>query len=202
MLAEIGYEIAPAEMTHRFAGLTARAIGEIVEKEIGRPLPEDFHSRNREEIDRRLANELRVVPGAHELLDQIDGARCVCSNSSMRRLQISMEKTKLWDRFRPYIYSAVEVGDKQPKPSPNVYRYALEQFGANPREAVVLEDSVFGVAAAKAAGARVIGFTGGSHTWNMHADVLTEAGAETVISRLVDFPATAAALIAWEGLPD
>ncbi len=37
--------------------------------------------------------------------------------------------------------------------------------------------------AAKAAGARVIGFTGGGHTWLGHADVLTEAGAETVINR-------------------
>ena len=54
--------------------------------------------------------------------------------------------------------------------------------------------------AAKAAGARVVGFTGGAHTWPTHADVLTDAGAETVINRLADLPATAEALLAWEGL--
>ena len=32
--------------------------------------------------------------------------------------------------------------------------------------------------------------------------MLTEAGAETVINRLVDLPATAEALLAWEGMPD
>lgn len=201
-LAEVGYSISPEDVTRRFAGLTARSIGEIVEAEIGRKLPEDFFARTRAEIDRRLANELKPIAGAHELLDRLDGPRCVCSNSSTERLKISMERTRLWDRFKPYIFSAVEVGDKKPKPSPNVYSHALQQFGVNPREAVVLEDSVFGVTAAKAAGARVIGFTGGSHTWNMHADVLTEAGAETVINRLSDFPATAEALMAWEGLPD
>jgi beta-phosphoglucomutase-like phosphatase (HAD superfamily) len=73
---------------------------------------------------------------------------------------------------------------------------------ANPRETVVLEDSVFGVTAAKAAGARVIGFTGGAHSWPGHADVLTDAGAETIINRLLDFPATAEALMSWEGMPE
>ncbi len=202
LLGEIGYEITAEEVTHRFAGLTSKSIGEIVEAEIGRKLPEDFFKRTKAEIDRRLANELLPVPGIHELLDNLDGPRCVCSNSSMERLRISLEKTRLWDRFRPYVYSAVEVGDKTPKPSPNVYRFAFQALEVNPREAVVLEDSVFGVTAAKAAGARVIGFTGGKHTWKLHADVLTDAGAETVIHRLADFPATAEALLAWEGLPE
>ena len=34
----------------------------------------------------------------------------------------------------------------------------------------------------------MIGFTGGAHTWPGHADMLTEAGAETVINRLADLP--------------
>ena len=106
----------------------------------------------------------------------------------MERLKITMERTRLWDRFKPYIFSAGEVGTKKPKPDPNVYRYALEQFRCDPRDAVVIEDSVFGVAAAKAAGARVIGFTGASHAWPGLADLLTEAGAETVVNRLADIP--------------
>jgi beta-phosphoglucomutase-like phosphatase (HAD superfamily) len=65
---------------------------------------------------------------------------------------------------------------------------------------LVLEDSVFGVRAAKGAGARVIGFTGGKHTWLGHADLLEEAGAETVIHRFADFPKMAEAVMAWEGM--
>lgn len=202
-LAEFGYEITPQEVNVRFAGLTSEATGDIVEAETGRKLPEDFFGRVRAEIDQRLARELKAVPGVHEMLDRLEGQQlCVCSNSSMERLKISMEKTRLWDRFTPHIYSAGNVGDRQPKPAPNVYRYAMAQFGADPRDTVVLEDSVFGVAAAKAAGARVIGFTGGAHTWPTHADVLTDAGAETVINRLANLPATAEALLAWEGMPD
>jgi HAD superfamily hydrolase (TIGR01509 family) len=202
MLKEVGYEISAEEVSQRFAGLTSVVIHDMIEKEIGRKLPDDFLDRQREELDRRLASELEPVPGAVEMLDMIDGPRCVCSNSSTHRLQISLTRTKLLDRFRPYIYSAVEVGTKEPKPSPNVYQHAIREFGADPREVLVIEDSVFGIRAAKAAGARVAGFTGGRHTWLGHADLLTEAGAETVFRRFADLPRIAEALMSWEGLND
>ena len=200
LLTEAGYKITPAEVTQRFAGLTSGAIHDVVEKEIGRSLPADFMERQRETLDSRLARDLKAVPGVEELLDKIDGPRCICSNSSSERLTLELNKVKLIDRFRPYIFSAVEVGDRQPKPSPNVYAHAAQQFGVNPREMVVLEDSTFGVAAAKAAGARVIGFTGGRHTWLGHADLLIDAGAETVIHRFNELPHIAEALMSWEGM--
>jgi HAD superfamily hydrolase (TIGR01509 family) len=202
-LAGIGYKITPEEVSRRFAGLTSRGIGDIVAAEIGRPLPENFFQKTKVDIDRRLATELKEVPGARALLDRLSGERkCVCSNSSMERLRISLQKTGLYDSLSPHIYSAVEVGNKQPKPDPNVYLHAAAALGIDPKQAVVLEDSVFGIGAAKRAGMRVVGFTGGSHSWPGHADLLTEAGAETVINRLTDFPAIAEAVMSWEGLPD
>ena len=203
LFAKFGYEITPEQINVRFAGLSARATADLVESELGHKLPDDFFEQCRAEIDQRLARDLRAVPGADAMLDRLDGQSfCVCSNSSMRRLKVSLEKVRLWERFAPHVYSAIEVGDLQPKPAPNVYRYAMAQFGADPRDTVVLEDTVSGVRAAKAAGARVVGFTGGAHSWPGHADVLTDAGAETVINRLADFPATAEALVAWEGMTD
>ena len=59
-----------------------------------------------------------------------------------------------------------------------------------------------GVLAARAAGARVVGFTGGGHTFPGHADSLSEAGAETVIHRLRDFPAVVRAMEGWGGIGD
>ena len=202
LLSEVGYEITSEEVTRRFAGLTARSIGEIVEAELGRKLPEDFFERTKVEIDRRLASELQPVAGIHDVLDRLDGPRCVCSNSTGERLRISLEKTRLFDSFKPHIFSAVEVGDRQPKPSPNVYRFAIREFDVDPRETLVIEDSIFGIRAARAAGARVVGFIGGAHSWPGHADALTEAGAETVIRRLADLPKVAEAFMAWDGLAD
>jgi len=204
-LRKVGYEITPQEVTHRFAGLTSSAIVEIVERETGRPLPEGFLEEQKEELDRRLANELTVVPGVPELLDRLDRSRdlrAVCSNSSMQRLHISLERTRLYDRFAPNIFSAVEVRDRRPKPAPDVYLHATETLGFHARDTIVLEDSVFGIRAARDAGCRVIGFTGGAHTWPGHADMLIDAGAETVIKRIGDLPQIAEAVMSWEGMPD
>jgi HAD superfamily hydrolase (TIGR01509 family) len=201
-LAEVGFTITPEEVVRRFAGLTSAGIVEIVEAEIGKPLPPEFLGEQQAELNRRLAAEVEAVPGAVALLDALDGPRCVCSNSSTDRLKITMQRTGLWDRFAPYIWSAVEVGTRIPKPDPNVYRYALDQFRADPRDTLVVEDSVFGVTAAHAAGARVVGFTGGAHAWSGLGDLLIQAGAETVINRLADVPKVAEAFAVWDGIAE
>ena len=202
LLTGAGYPISAEDVTQRFAGLTFRMIIDIIEGETGRKLPEDIMARQKETLDRRLANELKPIAGVEDLLEGLDPERAVCSNSSSERLGITLGRARLFDLFAPHIYSAVEVGDRQPKPSPNVYSFAARQFGRPPRECIVIEDSVFGVTAASAAGMRVVGFTGGAHSWLGHADLLTEAGAETVINRFADLPKVADAFMKWDGLAD
>jgi len=202
LFTELGVPMTAEDIVHRYAGLTLRKVVELIENESGRKLPEDLLDRHRGILEERLARDLKAVAGLDEILHRLDGERCVCSNSSSGRMRLSLGKANLYDVFAPHIFSAIEVGDRQPKPSPNVFRYAAEQFGAPPRECIVIEDSLFGVAAAREAGMRVIGFTGGAHTWPGHADMLTEAGAETVIKRFADLPRVAEALIEWDGMPE
>lgn len=199
LLSELGTKISSEDLIHRYAGLTFRKMVESIEADTGRKLPEDVFARQKAALDKRLAKDLKAVAGVDRLLDRLDGERCVCSNSSGERLKLTLGKTGLLDKFAPNIFSAIEVGDRQPKPSPNVYSFAAGQMGKQPSECIVIEDSVFGVASARGAGMRVVGFTGGKHTWPGHADVLTEAGAETVINRLNDLPAVAEAFKVWDG---
>ncbi len=60
-------------------------------------------------------------------------------------------------------------------------------------------EQLAGFIADSSRGMSVIGFTGASHSYPAHADKLTDAGAETVISRMNDLPGVAA-LAAWEGV--
>ncbi|MEL6933901.1 MAG: HAD family phosphatase, partial [Pseudomonadota bacterium] len=64
---------------------------------------------------------------------------------------------------------------------PDIFLYSARMMGVDVSKCVVVEDSVAGVTAAKAAGMRAIGFTGGSHCLPDHADKLIAAGADTVI---------------------
>jgi beta-phosphoglucomutase-like phosphatase (HAD superfamily) len=109
-----------------------------------------------------------------------------------------MRSTGLWDRFRPYVYSALEVGSKAPKPDPSVFLHAATTLDVEPKDCYVVEDSFHGVQAAVAAGMRVVGFIGGSHSYPGHGEHLMDAGAETVIHRFEDLPATLEALKVWQ----
>ena len=202
ILAAVGYQISTEDLIHRYAGLTFEAMVALIGKQTGRSFPKEIIEKQRIELDRRLAREAKPVAGAVDILKKISGPRAVCSNSTSERLRITLGGAGLIEAFEPHIYSAVEVGNKEPKPAPNVFTHAAQQFGVAPKDCIVIEDTVFGIAAAKAAGTRVIGFTGGAHSWPGHADVLTEAGAETVIDRFRDLPAIAEARASWAGLPD
>jgi HAD superfamily hydrolase (TIGR01509 family) len=202
LFTELGVPLTADEIVHRYAGLTLRKIVELIEKDSGKKMPDDILDRHRTILEERLARDLKPVPGFDAIADRLDGDRCICSNSSSARMRLTLGKTNLYDVFAPHIYSAIEVGDRSPKPSPNVFRYAADQFAAPPRQCIVIEDSLFGVAAAREAGMRVVGFTGGAHTWPGHADLLTEAGAETVIKRFADLPPVAEALMEWDGMPE
>jgi len=196
-LREMGYEISPEELAHRFAGVTTERIFGMAGEEIGRAVPEGLVRRAEDETDRRLAKEVEAIAGVHAMLDQLDDPRCVCSNSRAERLKVTLTRVDLWDRFRPYIFSARDVRDGRGKPAPDVFLHAAEVFETDPGETVVVEDSVAGVTGAVAAGMRVIGFTGASHSWPGHAEALMDAGALTVVRRLAEVPATVAALREW-----
>lgn len=199
LLAGVGYEATALEITARFTGYTDAEMFAIVEEDIGRTLPADFLDR----FERAVADGLRrvkPVAGMAALVDRLEGARCVCSNSGSARVRATLETAGLYDRFKPYLYSAPEVGSRRGKPAPDVFLYAAGDFRTAPADTVVIEDSPAGVAGAAAAGMRVIGFTGGAHAWPGLADALTEAGAETVVRRAIDIAAVIDAFRSWKGI--
>ena len=198
-LAEYGVSISPEEYERRFSGTsTPQALAELM-AEAGREVPEGYVARVDAEIVRRFRTEVKAVPGAHDILDRFDQPRCVCSNSTVEKLEAELRRADLWDRFRPYVFSAEDLPDCAVKPAPDVFLHACGEFDVAPERALVLEDSVSGVLAAKAAGCRVVGFAGTARS-KSHADLLTEAGAETVIFRLRDFPELIEVFAQWEGL--
>ena len=198
-LVEHGLKMSVEEFQRRFAGTSSAQFQAEVERETNRALPDNHARQVSDEIVRRFRAEVKAVPGAHDILDRFDQPRCVCSNSSMAKLEAELRRADLWDRFRPYIFSAHDLPDCEEKPAPDVFVHACREFGVEPRRAIVLEDSVSGVTAARAAGCRTVGFAGTARS-KSHADLLTEAGAETVIFRLGDFPELIEVFGAWEGL--
>ncbi|MBX3529202.1 MAG: HAD family phosphatase [Rhizobiaceae bacterium] len=197
LLAEAGVEIEMEDFISRYAGLTFKEIALRVEKEYGVPLQASIIDRSKKLLDERLGRDVKAVDGARAAVMSVAGPKCVCSNSPSERLEAMLGRTGLLPLFSGNIFSARATPSGKPKPAPDVFLYGAERMGANPANCFVVEDSVHGITGAKAAGMRVIGFTGGAHSWPGHADALTEAGAETVIRRWADLPGVLAALAMW-----
>lgn len=198
LLTEVGYPIEAAELAQRFAGMSWKDILLAVEQEAEIPIPAGLLERTEKLLDDKLARDVKGISGVPQAVARIDLARCVCSNSSTKRVQAMLKRTGTHALFSPHIFSARDIGEGRTKPAPDVFHHAATTMDAEPDRTIVIEDSVHGVEGARRAGMRVVGFTGASHTYPSHADHLTDAGAETVINRLVDLPPVVEALAGWK----
>lgn len=197
LLTESGYPIEAEAIAERFAGLTWTDILIQVEKESGVPISASLIEESARQMDHKLRHELNVIEGIEQVAAALKYPKCIASNSTSASLKMMLEQSTLYDLFAPNIFSAREVGTRKSKPAPDVYIYAAKHFNVDPARCIVIEDSAHGVHAAVTAGMRVIGFTDGAHTYPGHADKLTDAGAETVISRHRDLPAVIEAMAVW-----
>ncbi|TPJ28404.1 HAD family phosphatase [Mesorhizobium sp. B2-7-2] len=197
LLTSAGFEISAEELAETYAGLTFKDIMLRVEEKSRIPFQASLIDREEELVDRKLRADVRVIDGAREAVAAVTAPRAVCSNSRTERVEFMLEKVRLLPFFAGRIFSGLDIPSKKTKPAPDVFLYAAEKLGANPKNTFVIEDSVHGIAGARAAGMRVIGFTGAGHSYPGHADALTEAGAETVIRRWAELNSTIAALSGW-----
>jgi HAD superfamily hydrolase (TIGR01509 family) len=159
VLADLGWPITEAEIIDRFVGVSDSDFRRAVEAQLGRHLPEDWEAECEPLYRRAFAAELRPVEGIMEALDRISAPTCVASSGTHEKMRYTLGLTGLYDRFQGRIFSASEVA--RGKPEPDLFLYAAERMRVAPESCVVVEDSVNGVKAARAAGMRVLGYGGG-----------------------------------------
>jgi len=158
LLAELGWPLSEAEVVERFMGRTHQDMIETIEAEIADLEPGwdvEFDRRYREALDA----ELEPVDGVVEALDAIAAPTCVASSGSHEKIRFTLGRTGLYERFAGRIFSAADVA--RGKPAPDLFLHAARTLGAEPAACAVVEDSRYGVQAARAAGMRVLAYGGG-----------------------------------------
>jgi HAD superfamily hydrolase (TIGR01509 family) len=102
-----------------------------------------MHEHLREQVDGR--------PGAVELVERLRGRTRLglASNSPRPLVDTALATARIGDAF-----DAIVTSDdvEHSKPAPDLYLLACERLGVAPADALALEDSPSGIAAAKAAG--------------------------------------------------
>jgi len=190
----VGVALTADVVAQRFHGRRPADIFAAVERTTTRKLPPDFAATVAAETLQRLRAELRPIAHAAHALTWIRGPKAVASSSSLDRVRTSLEITNLLRFFSPRLFSASDVANG--KPAPDLYLLVAERLKLNPAECIVVEDSVAGIAAAKAARMRPIGFIGHSQAEGHLARDLVAAGARAVIA---DMRALKGAIIELRG---
>jgi len=186
-LARLLPDIDAAPLLHNTAGISTADILTMVQQRTGQTLPPGAVPAIIAAIDRALDEQVEPIPGARAAIEQIPTLKAVASNSSLASVRRSVRRASLADYFGDRLFSAELVAN--PKPAPDLYRYAAERLGVEASRCLVIEDSVSGVRAARAAGMAVIGFTGASHTPADQPQRLRDVGAAVVLNRMDTLPA-------------
>ncbi|WP_405589517.1 HAD family hydrolase [Streptomyces sp. NBC_01190] len=182
VLTELGWPMTEDEVVERFVGRSFADMTAEVERHLGHPLPAGwdipYKRLYREAFDRELA----PVDGVVEALDAITSRTCVASSTGHEGLRHTLGRTGLYERFAGRIFSAADV--PRGKPAPDLFLHAARSLGVAPDRCVVVEDSRYGVQAARAAGMRCYGYCGG-----LTPAAWLEGPGTTVFADMRDLPA-------------
>lgn len=161
-LEQIGWPMPEAEIVERFVGKSDADMRAAIEAHLGGPVPaeidEAFERLYRETFDR----ELEAVEGVQAVLEALAAAGtplCVASSGTHAKIRRSLAKTGLARFFGDRLFSATDVPNG--KPAPDLFLHAAATLGVEPARCAVIEDSVYGVAAALAAGMHTFAYAGG-----------------------------------------
>ncbi|MEL6890242.1 MAG: HAD family hydrolase [Actinomycetota bacterium] len=176
VLTEMGWPITVGEVVARFMGRPSDDVLADIAARLGDERAAEFDRVTTEETLIAFRERLTAIDGIRGLVDALHHAgvaTCVASSGSHRKMQLTLGITGLHELFEGRIFSVSDV--ERGKPAPDLFLHAASTMAVDPNSAAVVEDSVSGVRAARAAGMVCFGYAGGLTP----TAVLAEAGAVT-----------------------
>ncbi|HEY3517892.1 MAG TPA: HAD family phosphatase [Gammaproteobacteria bacterium] len=176
-IRSLGVHLTDVETREQFLGRSLADCMAIVERLRGSPVPPGSLERYTADRDRVLRERVEPVVGIREVLETLPIPFCIASSGGYDKMRITLGATKLMPLFEGRLFSATEV--PRAKPAPDIFLFAAERMGANPARTAVIEDTVNGVRAGRAAGMTVFGYVDLTP-----AERLVEAGATRTFTQM------------------
>ena len=158
VLLIFGYKITREMHEERYDGLTTLKKLQMLTSEVG--LPEHIHEMiNRVKQDRtlRIAAQKCFPNVSHQVLvSKLKNKNIkvgVVTNSIRQTTEFMLTYAGLLDSIDVLV---TNQDVREPKPNPECYFTAMEILGVPPESTVIIEDSPYGIIAAKASGALVV----------------------------------------------
>jgi len=125
---------------------------------------EDIPEQLRSEIVSALKDNVIAIPGVVDVVRRLDenGKQlCVASSGSVSKMKMTLGAVGLLPVFEDLLFSAQDCG--RGKPYPDVFLTAAKTMKVDVGRCLVVEDTLEGVQAAKAADMHVLGFARDSY---------------------------------------
>ena len=160
MFSELGYAVKPEDFFPFVGAGEDRYIGGVAQKygiELNLPQAKE---RTYAIYGKIVEGCLKPLKGVCQFIDKAraKGLKlAIASSADAVKVNINLKELK----FPPAAFDAVVCGNdvEKKKPNPKIFLLAAERLGLLPQECLVVEDSVNGVKAAKAAGCRCLAVT-------------------------------------------
>ena len=160
MFAEKGYPVL-AEDFLQFTGMGEnRYLGGVAEKH---KIPFDLEkdkARTYEIYSELVRGKLSALDGVHDFIGKCRDRglkMAVASSADPVKVNINLAEIGLDSKLFQAVVTGLDIEHK--KPAPDIFLKAANLMGADPKHCLVVEDAISGVAAGKAAGARVLALT-------------------------------------------
>ncbi|MFC4989013.1 HAD family hydrolase [Saliphagus infecundisoli] len=155
------HDVAVSEVT----GLNYREIYDYLEREYGTAVTREEFIERFEAVARGIyADRVALLEGFHGILADLEEREvpvAIVSSSPHDWIDVVRERFDLTDAFDAVV--SAEGIDGPGKPDPYIYEHAAELVGVAPEDALAVEDSGHGVAAAAAAGVHTVAYRIAAH---------------------------------------
>ena len=160
----LGINIDLEYVARYFLGRSYPVVMDQIRREFALDLPVEFEDQYRKRLLAAFGRDLKIMPHVPEVLAGIRVPFCVATSSSPKRAEHSLSLVGLGHLVGPRLFTATMVAHG--KPAPDLFLHAAATMGVAPPRCLVIEDSLNGIRAARAAGMTVWRFVGGSHLKN------------------------------------
>ncbi|MBY0432580.1 MAG: HAD family phosphatase [Cyclobacteriaceae bacterium] len=164
-----GYDLDEQQLREKIYGRTNK---EWLTNLFGK-LPDDLihrYAEEKEQLYRDLfAQDIRPVKGLIKFLDLLESnnvPKAIATSAPPSNVSFTLSRTNTGHYFSTVLDDTFITHSK---PHPEIYLKASAAIGQTPANCIVIEDSLSGVAAGKAAGCRVIGITTTHTPEELHA---------------------------------
>lgn len=154
-----GYHLTDEQLLNKVYGRTNKEwltnlFGKLTEEKVYQ------YAEEKEAIYRTLfEGDIKPVKGLVSFLDLLDYhkiPRAIGTSAPQSNVDFTLSKTNTTKYFETILKDS---DIEHSKPNPEIYLKAAERLGFAPEKCIVFEDSLSGVKAGKASGAKVVGIT-------------------------------------------